>query len=280
MGAIRRDRPPSGKPNGRNMPRYKLTIEYLGTKYSGWQIQKNARLIQGELSLVITRVTGERDFELYGSGRTDAGVHALGQVAHLQLEASAAPEELRHRLNDELPADIHILKIERAHPRFHARHNAVARSYLYQISRRRTAFGKRLVWWIKDELDFARMKEAAAHFVGMKNWVSFAADDPEEKSTRVLVERVQLREAGALILIRIEGSHFLWGMVRRMVGVIAAAGRGVLPTEAVGRFFHAESKEPARLAAPASGLFLERVYYPGDKRLQALNPVLWIASEI
>ena len=261
------------------MPRYKLYLEYQGTNYSGWQVQKNARSVQGEISAVITKTTGERGFELYGSGRTDAGVHALRQVAHLALEAPVRPERLRHDLNDSLPADIHVLHIEEASARFHARHNAVARSYLYQISRRRTAFGKKLVWWIKDDLDRERMKQAAALFVGMKDYASFAAGDPEEKSTRVLVDRIQLREAGDLILIRIEGSHFLWGMVRRMVGVIAEVGRGKLSLDAVAGYLRTRSSEPARLAAPPSGLFLERVYYPGDRRLQALNPVLRVFSE-
>jgi tRNA pseudouridine38-40 synthase len=261
------------------MPRYKLTIEYLGTKYHGWQIQKNARTIQGDLSDVIRRVTGESSFELYGSGRTDAGVHALRQTAHLELKNSQPGERLRIRLNDDLPADIHVLRIESASPRFHARHSAVARSYLYQISRRRTAFGKRLVWWIKDELDFDRMKKAAVLFLGMKNCESFAANDPDEKSTRVLIDRIQMREVGDLILIRIEGSHFLWGMVRRIVGVLAEAGRGRLSLDAVAGFLETRSAEPARLAAPPSGLFLERVYYQGDERLQALSPVLRLSSD-
>ncbi len=261
------------------MPRYKLCLEYQGTKYSGWQVQKNARSVQGELLSVITKATGGHGIELYGSGRTDAGVHALEQVAHLELRSAVDPGWLQRQLNDGLPADIHVLRIEQTSARFHARHHAVARSYLYQISRRRTAFGKKLVWWIKNELDFERMKRAAAHFIGMKNFESFAASDPEEKSARVLIERIQMREAGDLILIRIEGSHFLWGMVRRMVGVIAEVGSGRLSLDAVAGFLQSKSPEPARLAAPASGLFLERVYYPGDKRLQALNPVLRISSE-
>lgn len=260
------------------MPRYKLSIEYLGTKYSGWQIQKNARTVQGEISEAIVRVTGERRFELYGAGRTDAGVHALGQVAHLELKDAQPTAPLRFKLNDALPADIHILKIESAGARFHARHQAVGRSYLYQICRRRTAFGKKLVWWIKDDLDFELMKQAGNMFVGMRNYESFAANDPEEKSTKVLIERVQMRECGDIILIRIEGSHFLWGMVRRMVGVIAEAGRGKISLDAVRGFLTTRSGEPGRLAAPPSGLFLERVYYPGDQRLTALNPVIRISS--
>jgi tRNA pseudouridine38-40 synthase len=260
------------------MPRYKLYLEYLGTKYSGWQIQKNARTVQGEIKAAIGKVTGESDFELYGSGRTDHGVHALRQVAHLELRSALPPERLRCIINEELPGDIHVLGIEPAPHRFHARHHAVARSYLYQISRRRTAFGKRLVWWIKDDLDFERMKQAAALFVGMKNCGSFAANDPEEKSTKVLIERIQMREAGDLILMRIEGSHFLWGMVRRIVGAIAEVGRGKLSVESLAGFLTSPSDEPARLAAPPSGLFLERVYYPGDTRLQSLTPVIRVLS--
>jgi tRNA pseudouridine38-40 synthase len=167
-----------------------------------------------------------------------------------------------------------LLSVERSHPRFHARHHAVARSYLYQISRRRTAFGKKLTWWVRDDLDLEKMRKAAALFVGMKNCQSFSADEPEEKSTRVLMERVQIGEAGDLILIRIEGSHFLWKMVRRIVGVVVKAGSGKISLAQVSGFLATRSEEPAKLAAPASGLFLERVYYEGDVRLQHLEPVL------
>src|SRR5687768_2838497 len=134
------------------MPRFKLTIEYAGTKYSGWQIQKNARTIQGEIDRAVRAVTRRNDFELYGSGRTDAGVHALAQVAHRDVSTSLPPETLRQRLNDELPTDINVLGISGVPHRFHARHDAVARRYLYQIARRRTAFAKAYVWWVKDAM--------------------------------------------------------------------------------------------------------------------------------
>src|SRR5476649_2774260 len=115
------------------MPRFKLTIEYAGTRYSGWQIQKNARTVQGEIDRAVRVVTGRRDFELYGSGRTDAGVHALAQVANLDVITGLPADTLRSRINDELPADIHVRAAEVAARRFHARHDAVARRYLYQI---------------------------------------------------------------------------------------------------------------------------------------------------
>src|SRR5262250_3836823 len=154
------------------VPRFKLTIEYAGTRYSGWQIQQNARTIQGEIDRAVGRVTGRKDFELYGSGRTDAGVHAAAQVAHLDVSTNLPPETLRRRLNDELPADINVLAAAVVPHRFHARHDAVARRYVYQVARRRTAFAKPYVWWVREPLDLARMQAAAAVFVGFRDFQS------------------------------------------------------------------------------------------------------------
>jgi tRNA pseudouridine38-40 synthase len=246
------------------MPRFKLTIEYAGTRYSGWQIQKNARTIQGEIARATRQVAERDDFDLQGAGRTDAGVHALRQVAHLDLITRLPPEALRRRLNDELPADINILGVEKVSHRFHARHDAVSRSYLYQVSRRRTAFAKAFVWWVREDLDTARMREAAGVFTGMKDFRSFTAGDPEAASTKVLIDRVELVEEGGLVLFRVTGSHFIWKMVRRMVGVLVEVGRGALARHDVERFLGAPSEVPGRLTAPPSGLFLERVAYPGD----------------
>src|SRR6187549_3945027 len=107
------------------MPRFKLLIEYAGTRYRGWQIQKNARTVQGEIERAIRESSGVREFELYGSGRTDAGVHALAQVAHLEIATTKPPETLRRAINDSLPSDINVLRIERVRHKFHARHDAV-----------------------------------------------------------------------------------------------------------------------------------------------------------
>jgi len=263
------------------MPRFKLLIEYAGTRYSGWQIQTNARTVQGEIARAVREVSRRKDFELYGSGRTDAGVHALAQVAHLDLYTRLGAEALRRRINDELPADIHIRAAEPAPHRFHARHDAVARTYLYQISRRRTAFGKPFVWWIREPLDLDAMRAAAAAFVGLKDFAAMTDDDPGEKSTRVLVERLELVEAGALVLIRIRGSHFLWKMVRRIVGVLAAVGRGELAAADAARLLDdgeggSRGVTAASLTAPAAGLFLEAVLYEGDPGPGPVRPILTI----
>ena len=263
------------------MPRFKLTIEYAGTRYSGWQIQKNAKTVQGEIDRAVRTATGRKDFELYGSGRTDAGVHALGQVAHLDVSTNLPAESLRRRVNDELPADINILAASVVPHRFHARHDAVARRYLYQLARRRTAFAKPYVWWMKEAIDVARMCAAAAAFVGMRNFQSFAASDDDEASgpKLVRVERLDIVEDEDLVLVAVEGSHFLWKMVRRIVGVLVEIGRGQMEASAAAAFLDESSPAPARLTAPASGLFLDRVYYDGDPRVEATRAATPLRSQ-
>ena len=260
------------------MPRFKLTIEYAGTRYSGWQIQKNARTVQGEIERAIGELTREKTFEFTGSGRTDAGVHALRQVAHLDLRKPLPPEHLRRGINDGLPADIHVLAVDSVPHRFHARHGAVARSYLYQISTRRSAFAKPFVWWVKDPLDLDRMTAAAAAFTGMHDFQAFSDDDPEEKSTEVLLDEVTVAEDGDLILIRVVGSHFIWKMVRRMVGVLAEVGKAAIDPDDVAALLQGNPKKglppPAAVTAPASGLFLERVFYESDPRRWPLLPAV------
>jgi tRNA pseudouridine38-40 synthase len=252
--------------------RFKLIIEYAGTRYSGWQIQKNARTVQGEIARAVAEVTGVHDFELYGSGRTDAGVHAMAQVAHLDVQTTLAPEPLRRQLNESLPSDINILRIEKVRHRFHARHDAVGRSYIYQVSRRRTAFAKPFVWWVKEELDVEKMRSTARRFVGFHDFRSFSDVDPQQTSTEVLVETLDIHDDEDLLVVHIEGSHFLWKMVRRLVGVLVEVGRGGLTDEDASRLLLSDEGLPARLTAPASGLFLERVFYEGDPRDVSVRP--------
>jgi tRNA pseudouridine38-40 synthase len=258
------------------MARFKLWLEYQGTRYRGWQRQPNARTVQGEIYKALLEIFVDGKFEFQGAGRTDAGVHALGQIAHLEAPHQRSAEDLRRKLNDQLPPDINILRLEPASFRFHARHHAVSRSYMYQISRRRTAFGKQLVWWVRDDLDLGLMRQAAGVFPGMRDFASFTDDEPEEKSTRVLIEELEVKEAGDLILIRVRGSHFLWKMVRRIVGVLVEVGRGKLPIQQVEGFLRERSGRPAELTAPPSGLFLEHVWYPDDDPALPLLPVMRI----
>ena len=229
------------------MPTLRLTLEYEGTRYRGWQEQKNARSVAGELRRAVEEVAGAVG-ELGGSGRTDAGVHALAQVAHLRLARKVEPERFRREVNDRLPPDIHLLAAAAAPDRFHARHDAVLRSYLYQVSTRRTALAKRFVWWVKRPLDVGAMRAAAAHLAGKHDFRLFCEKPAEQTSTLVVVERAELAADGALVEV----------------------GSGTLGVEDFAALVAGRGKAHAEWTAPPSGLFLERVVYPGDPPLGPL----------
>ncbi|MGA1978879.1 MAG: tRNA pseudouridine(38-40) synthase TruA, partial [Bacteroidales bacterium] len=192
------------------MERFRLDIEYEGTRYSGWQMQKGGKSIQGEILDACNDLFENKITDIFGAGRTDAGVHATGQVAHLDAETDLPPLKIKYGLNDRLPKDICILEVEKSDNSFHARHSAVARSYIYQISRRRTAFGKKFVWWIKDQLSVENMNIAAHEFVGLKDYRNFTDIDQEQGSTKTEIIHAEVNEFGGIILFHVVGSHFLW----------------------------------------------------------------------
>jgi tRNA pseudouridine38-40 synthase len=258
------------------MARFKLNIEYEGTRFSGWQKQQNAKTIQGTLVKSCEEIFKTSAFEFQGSGRTDSGVHALCQVAHLDVKTMLSPEIIRLKINDLLPFDINILEVQKINSNFHARHDAVSRSYVYQLSRRRSAFGKNYIWWIKDNLNFDLMSSASYHFIGMHDFISFADEDKEEKSSKVMVNNIEMKEAGSIILIRITGSHFLWKMVRRMVGILVEIGRGKKNEKDLLFYLNNKSKEPSQFTAPPSGLFLESVLYKNEVNTRKLQSIISI----
>lgn len=253
---------------------WKLTLEYDGTRYSGWQEQANAKTITGELRKAAEDFF-QRHVEIGGAGRTDAGVHALAQVAHLKLSPRGGrpkqlprPNEILYGLNDRLPSDINLVHVEDAPDRFHARHDAVSRSYLYQISTRRTAFEKKHVWWVKDRLNAEAMAQCAALFVGRHDFAAFSEHDVRRdgQSTIVVVQEAELTAAEHLLIVQITASHFLWKMVRRLVGALVEVGRGKVSPAEIEQLLANPQKQasfvPARVTAPPSGLFLSQVTYP------------------
>jgi tRNA pseudouridine38-40 synthase len=265
------------------MPTYRLLVEYDGSRYRGWQEQTNARTVAGELKDAIERVAGPVA-DLGGSGRTDAGVHAAAQTAHLRIARAMDPENLRDAVNEQLPHDIHLLAATIAPERFHARHAAVSRSYVYQIATRRTAFAKRFVWWIKRPLDAERMARAAAQLPGKHDFALFCERPADQTSTLVVVESAEVARAEGLILVRLAASHFLWKMVRRIVGTLVEIGSGRLDEGTMRALLAGESLPrsagtPAEWTAPPSGLFLERVLYPGDPPLGPLVPLIPVKEE-
>ncbi len=253
---------------------YRLDVEYDGTGFHGWQVQKNARSVAGELSRAIQEAGGELR-ELGGSGRTDAGVHALGQVAYLRLSAVADPEQLLAGVNEALPNGIHVSSLVRAADAFHARHDALRRSYLYQIIRSRTAFSRRYAWSVGEQLDAPLMANAAQCFVGRHDFSRFCERPKAQSSTIVVVDDVQVVEAGELLLVRISASHFLWRMVRRLVGSLVQVGTGRMSPEDLAKLVAdptAPGELPSKSTAPSAGLFLERVEYPGEPAAGEVRP--------
>lgn len=249
------------------MQTFKLEIEYEGTRYRGWQIQPDNRTVQGEILKAAEDVFQQR-VALGGAGRTDAGVHAFQQIAHLRIRESKKdykPQQILFALNDRLPHDINILKVIPASNDFHARHDATARQYLYQISTRRTAFAKNHVWWVKDRLNLKAMETATNLIVGKHNFRSFCEIENEKDSTVVVVNSAQLLTRGTMIYFRINASHFLWKMVRRLVGTIVEVGRGKFTVPDFEKFLQTSDNDLAKYTAPPSGLFLEKVFYQAEE---------------
>ena len=279
---------------------YRLIVQYDGTRYHGWQSQTHGRTIQGTLVQAAAEVFGQ-GVEIGGAGRTDAGVHALAQVAHLRVPShrhSGAgggdrprrdhPRrdvpgavsrgqlgQLRSEINRRLPQDIAVLRIEPSPAAFHARHDALQRYYLYQVAFRKSAFSKRFVWWVPERLDIGRIERAAALLKGRHDFAAFGDKRGEKKSTLVEVSEASVAVHGELVLIRIGASHFLWKMVRRLVGAFVEIGKGNLQEGEFERMLRTAQGSAAPWTAPASGLFLERVSYAEGDLPGPLAPVLW-----
>jgi tRNA pseudouridine38-40 synthase len=247
------------------MARFKLTIEYDGSQYKGWQMLKNEPTIQGKLIEVCSKILNTPHVEVYGAGRTDAGVHALGQVAHVDAQTTVSSEFFLQQLQAYLPSNISVQSIEHVHDRFHARHHARYRSYIYCISKQRTALFKRYVWWVQQYLDSEQMMQAAELFKGFHDFSSFAKTTKKDESTMVEITHIQIHQVKNCLWIHIVGSHFLWSMVRRIVGVLVEAGKGTVTQQHIIQMLTQYSDFPAQHTAPASGLFLERVYYDHEE---------------
>jgi len=241
----------------------RLLLEYEGTRYAGWQVQQGQRTVAGEILSAIRGALGESP-KLFGAGRTDQGVHAEGQVANFFTRAALPAQAIAESLNAILPQDINILEARDAPLSFHARHDALARRYRYQLASRRSAFFKRLIWWVRQPLDHAAMERAAAVLVGRHDFTSFADRAAEIAEPRVRVFHAALRRGEFVTSFTIEADHFLPRMVRRVVGVLVQIGLHHLPAEAMQRFLSEIVDDPAAWTSPPSGLFLERVIYRGD----------------
>jgi len=264
---------PTGKPTS-PVTAFRLVLEYDGSRYHGWQKQGERQTAQGvrTVSGSLERVLQEAGLQirtLGGSGRTDAGVHALAQVAHLHLGGQNIPDAraLQRIFDEGLPADVAVRTVSTCSPNFHARHDALERTYLYQISTRRSALAKPFIWWVKGRLDVGRLQEAWSTFQGTHDASAFADLEPGE-DPRVHVASCEFEIDGSLILLRATADHFLRRQVRRMVGAAVLCGLGQEKSTHILRDLQEPSPEAnlhwSGKAAPAAGLFLEAVRYSGD----------------
>lgn len=249
---------------------WKLVLAYDGTDYHGWQVQPDHITIQGELRDAIARITGERVLP-QGSGRTDAGVHALGQVASFSLTAPIPEANLVRALNRTLPAAIRVLRAERMPDNFHARHSARSKTYEYRIFRGDVCppWLARYVFAMAGRLDLNAMQQAAALVLGEHDFTSFCATDPDrqEEESGNAGSRIRClllsewRQEGDLFLYRVQGNGFLHHMVRNLVGTFLEAGRGNVTEGQITTILQARSRPQAGPTAPARGLFLAHVDY-------------------
>lgn len=245
------------------MYNYKLTIQYDGTRYRGWQVQGNTDLtIQGKLEGVLSRLTGQL-VEVHGSGRTDAGVHALGQVANVKLPHPVEPSELLGELNRYLPADIGVIAAEPAPERFHARLNARSKTYRYRIwnSAIPNVLERSYLYVLPESLDVAAMERAAADLVGTHDFRSFCGLKRFKKSTVRTIADITITQDGAEVRLEFTGNGFLMRMVRILAGTLVEVGLGQREADSMPAVLAAQDRAAAGPALPAQGLALVRVEY-------------------
>ncbi|MGH9579450.1 MAG: tRNA pseudouridine(38-40) synthase TruA [Terriglobales bacterium] len=246
----------------------KLVLAYDGADFQGWQVQPGLRTVQGALADALARITPARVLP-QGSGRTDAGVHALAQVASFEFEAAIPTENLQKMLNHALPASVRVLSVEEAPAGFHARHSVRAKSYLYRIYRGAVCppFLARYVYHYPYPLDEVAMQRTAPLVEGEQDFTSFAAVDPErgqeerEKSNRREVFSSVWERAGDELVYTVRGSGFLHHMVRNLVGTFLLVGKGSLDERGLKRVLELRNRSAAGATAPASGLYLKSVEY-------------------
>lgn len=245
------------------MKNYKAVVQYEGTRYRGWQVQGNTKdTIQGRLETLLTRMEGA-EVEVHGSGRTDAGVHAAGQVISFRCKGDRNTEEIRDYMNRYLPGDIAVLSVEEAPIRFHARLNAVRKTYVYRIWNAPVAnvFERRFLTWIEEPLDVEAMRQAAELLCGTNDYKAFTSLKRCKKSTVRNVEEIQIDTEGPKIEIVFTGDGFLYHMVRILTGTLIETGLGLRIPASMRKILESKDRANAGRLMPPEGLMLMRVEY-------------------
>ena len=245
------------------MRNFKVLLQYEGSRYQGWQRQETTNnTIQGKLEAILYKLCGQH-VEIQGSGRTDAGVHARGQVASLKLDTDLTAEELRAYLNRYLPEDIGVLSVEEVSPRFHARLNAKGKTYCYQVINSEVphVFDRRYVYVLKEPLDVEAMRRGAGYLIGTHDFAAFTSAKKSKKSTVRTIEQIRIEQDGDMLRFWYSGDGFLFHMVRILTGTLLEVGLGQKCPEDVAYILESGRRERAGFLAPAQGLTLMEVKY-------------------
>jgi tRNA pseudouridine38-40 synthase len=240
-----------------------MILEYDGSRYDGWQKQGNTeQTIQGKIEHVLERMMGQA-VEVHGSGRTDAGVHALAQVANFHGDTRMKEEEIMEYLNQYLPEDIRVKTVERAAERFHSRLNAQEKTYLYRIEmgEKKQVFERKYIYGLFKELDIEAMERAASFLTGEHDFKSFCANRKMKKSSVRVLKQIDFDQQGSRLLIRYTGNGFLYNMARILTGTLIEVGLGQRKAEEMKEILNAKDRNGAGFTAPPEGLFLEQVRY-------------------
>ncbi|WP_086314412.1 tRNA pseudouridine(38-40) synthase [Enterococcus sp. 7F3_DIV0205] len=245
------------------MRNIKLTIEYDGTRYSGWQrLGDSDKTIQGKIENILTQMTGTKT-EIIGSGRTDAGTHARGQIANFKTSAATSLPEMLEFLNRYLPRDIVIKKVEEVPERFHARYNATGKKYSYYIWNAGvpSAFERNYSFHYSDELDFELMNAACLKLIGTHDFIGFSSLKKTKKSTTRTIDELSIQKEGDMLHFTFVGNGFLYKMVRIIMGTLLEIGSGTMDIETIDEIFERKVRSDAGMTVPSQGLFLDEVYY-------------------
>lgn len=245
------------------MKNYKIILQYDGTRYDGWQKQGNTdNTIQGRLEAVLERLAGT-PVEVHGSGRTDAGAHALGQTANFHMEGDRTETEVKDYLNQYLPEDIAVTMASVVPERFHSRLNAKSKTYLYQIETadKKQVFERKYIYGLGKDLDIKKMRKAAACLIGEHDFKSFSSSKKIKKSTVRQMDEIFVNREGSKVILIFKGNGFLYNMVRILTGTLIEVGLGDRTPESVKAVLEGKDRQAAGFTAPAKGLFLKSVEY-------------------
>ena len=245
------------------MKNFKMILQYEGTRYQGWQRQDTSEnTIQGKLERLLEKLAGE-PVEVQASGRTDAGVHAYGQVANFKMNTDLTPEELRDTINRYLPEDIGVIELTEVSPRFHSRYNETGKIYRYRVlnSPRPHIFDRRYVYQVPESLDIGAMKKAAEFLIGEHDFQSFTSAKKGKKSTVRRIDEIRIETVSDEIQFIFRGNGFLYHMVRIIMGTLLSGGKGELDAKEIRNILTAKDRQKAGPLVPAKGLALMEVFY-------------------